>query len=485
MRFLRRSLVGVFLLAMTVALAGLAMQTVYGALEEAWNRDAPGPRVRERVFAVDLVGVEPGTIEPVLGTFGQIQSRRTLEVRATVGGMVVGLSEAFEEGGIVRAGEIIARIDPANLQAALAVSRADLSEAEGELRDAERTLELARVELDSAYAQVALQQRALDRQRDLSDRGVGTAATVETAELAAVAANQAVVSRRQSLSQAEAGVDRARIGVERRGIDLAEAERLLADTEIRAEFDGVLSDVAAVEGGLVTANERLALLVDPRALEVAFRLSTAQYRRLLDEVGHLIDAEVRVSLDVLGVDMTVSGRISRGSATVGEGQTGRLIYARLDDAPGFRPGDFVTVEIIEPAIAGVAVLPASAVDSAGTVLALAGEDRLEAVGVEVLRRQGDDVIINAGMLAGREVVAERSPLLGAGIKVRPLRPDAASANEVSEMVELSEERRAALVALVEANERMPSDAKERVLAQLREARVPAMVVARIEQRVGG
>lgn len=485
MRFLRRSLVGVFLLAMTVALAGLAVQTVYGALEEAWNRDAPGPRVRERVFAVNVAPVEVGTIAPVLRTFGQIQSRRTLEVRATVSGMVVGLAEGFEEGGNVRTGEVIAQIDPANAQAALAVSQADLSEAEAELRDAERTLELARVELDSAQAQAALQQRALDRQRDLSDRGVGTAATVETAELASVSANQAVVSRRQSLSQAEAALDRARIGVERRRIDLTEAERLLGDTEIQAEFDGVLSEVAAVEGGLVSANERLALLVDPDALEVAFRLSTAQYRRLLDDAGRLIDAEVRVSLDVLGVDMSVSGRLSRDSATVGEGQTGRLIYARLGDAPGFRPGDFVTVEIIEPAISGVAVLPSAAVDSAGTVLALGEEDRLDSVAVEVLRRQGDEVIIAAGALAGRDVVAERSPLLGAGIKVRPLRPGAVPAEEVAEMVELSEERRAALVAFVEANERMPSEAKERVLAQLREPRVPALVVAQIEQRMGG
>ena len=53
------------------------------------------------------------------------------------------------------------------------------------------------------------------------------------------------------------------------------------------------------------------------------------------------------------------------------------------------------------------------------------------------------------------------------------------------MLELSEERRARLVAFVEANDRMPQDAKARVLAQLAEPQVPAQMVERIESRMGG
>ena len=50
---------------------------------------------------------------------------------------------------------------------------------------------------------------------------------------------------------------------------------------------------------------------------------------------------------------------------------------------------------------------------------------------------------------------------------------------------LDEARRARLIAFVEASERMPPEAKERVLAQLRGAKVPARVVARLESRMGG
>jgi multidrug efflux pump subunit AcrA (membrane-fusion protein) len=485
MRFLRRSLVGVFLLSTTAALLGLAVQTVVGAVTDAMSEETPERPTEERVFATNVVSVESGTVVPELRTFGQIESRRTLEVRATVSGVVVDLADGFEEGGAVAAGTVIARIDPADAEAARAVAEADLEEAEAELRDAERTLDLARAELTSAQAQADIRLRALDRQRDLSERGVGTAATVEAAEIEAATAEQAVVARRRALSQAEAGLDRAGTGLDRRRIDLAEAERQLGETEIRAEFDGILSEVSAVEGGLVAANERLALLVDPDALEVAFRLSTAQYRRLLDADGRLVPAEVTASLDVLGADLAATGRISRGSAVVGEGRTGRLVYARLGDAAGFRPGDFVTVTVDEPPLAGVATIPAAAVDGTGIVLAVDAQQRLEAVPVDILRRQGDDVIVVAGAIAGRDIVAERSPLLGAGIRVRPLHRGVGPAEATDEMVELSEARRAALVAFVEANDGMPSAAKERVLAQLREPQVPAQVVARIEQRMGG
>ena len=120
------------------------------------------------------------------------------------------------------------------------------------------------------------------------------------------------------------------------------------------------------------------------------------------------------------------------------------------------------------------VLPAAALAGDGTVLAVGADDRLERLPVEMLRRQGDAVIVRAGALAGRDVVAELTPLLGAGIKVaagaaggrcRARRPGPV-AEATPEMVELTDERRARLVAFVEGNTRMPDEAQQRVLAQL-------------------
>ncbi len=487
MRFLRHSLTGLFLAALTLGLLAYAGSLVMGAIEARMSAEPRTPPARERIFAVRVVTADEQTIAPELIAFGRIESRRTLELRTALGGRVTHLSENFEEGGRVEAGALLVQIDPADAQAALDRAEADMLDAEAEERDAGRALLLAGDELDAAQDQAQLRQKAYQRQLDLEERGVGTAATVETAALAAAQARQAVISRRQAVSQAEARVDQAKTRTARAEIALETARRDLADTTITAAFSGTLQSVSLVEGRLVSANEKLAELVDPDRLEVAFRVSTSQYARLLDEAGRLIAAPVRVMLDASGAALSATGTLSRVSGAAGDGQTGRLVYARLDAAPGFKPGDFVTVSVTEPPVERVMRVAASALGSDGTVLVLGDEDRLEALPVELVRRQGDDVLIRGAGLAGREVVTGRTPLLGAGIRVRPLRLDA-NAQVVApepELIELTEDRRAKLVAFVEGNSRMPEEARKRVLAQLSEPSVPAQLVSRIETRMGG
>lgn len=484
MRFLRQSLVGLFLASLTLALLVYAVALIISAVQERMSGDKPAPPAQERVFAVNVVEARSETIAPELQAFGQVQSRRTLELRTAIGGRVIALADSFEEGGAVRAGDVLVQIDPADSQAALDRLQSDLLDAEAEARDAKRLMTLARDDLTAAQDQAALRERAFQRQKDLQDRGVGTAATVEVAELAAAAARQAVLSRRQAVAQAEARIDQAATALARARIALATARRELAETTLTAAFDGTLSDVTLVEGRLVSANEKLALLVDPDALEVAFRVSTAQYARLLDDAGNLLPADVTVSLDVTGADLLAHGRISRDGAIAGEGQSGRMIFARLDAAPGFKPADFVAVTVREPPIDNIARLPASSLDAAHTVLVLGEDDRLESLNVELVRRQGDDVLVRGDGLAGRDVVVGRTPLLGAGIRVRPVH-DEARAEPEQAMLELSDDRRARLVAYVTANERMPDDAKARVIAKLSETQVPAQLVQRIESRIGG
>ena len=69
----------------------------------------------------------------------------------------------------------------------------------------------------------------------------------------------------------------------------------------------------------------------------------------------------------------------------------------------------------------VAILPATAVSATGEVLVLDVDDRLIARNIEILRKQGEEVIVAIGDLSGREVVLERAPQLGTGIKVEPRR----------------------------------------------------------------
>lgn len=484
MRFLRNGLIGLFLMALSLGLLAYAGQMVKTAINDRMSKETRAPQARERVFTVNVVPAAPETISPVLEVFGEIQSRRTLDLRLPSSGQVIELSPNFIEGGQVQAGEVLVRVNDADAQSVLARAKADVTDALGEVTEAERAIALAQDELAAAQQQAELRQRAYERQQDLQTRGVGTAASVEAAELAASSAAQSVLSRRSALDQAKSRQSQAQTRLTRAELAAADAQRRLDDTVLRAEFSGVLSGITLVQGGLVGANERIGQLIDPSALEAAFRVSTEQYSRLLDDAGQLIPAKAGVSLSVMGTELTSDAVISRDAGAVGDGQTGRLVFAQLDKPIGLKPGDFVSVKVQEPELRFAIRLPGTALDAANSVLVIDQEDRLEKIDVTLLRRQGNDVIVRSRDLVGREVVAQQTPLLGAGIKVKPLRAaDRDGAPAEPETVELTEERRAKLIAYVEGNGFIPDAAKTRILGQLKQEKVPAQVVERLESRM--
>ncbi|SIS58459.1 efflux RND transporter periplasmic adaptor subunit [Phaeovulum vinaykumarii] len=486
MRFLGRGLMGLFGLAMTLAFLAIAGWQVVSALQARSAAKTAPPVARERLLAAPVALYQPGLLAPEIVTHGEMRAWRRLELRAAAAGRIVETAEGFVDGGRVEEGTLLAQVDPAEARAARDTAAAALIEARAAAAEAERALTIAADDLTAARAQVELRRAALERAQTLDARGIGRTADVETAQLALSAAEQAVLNRRAALSQAEATRTRSAAAADRAAIALREAERTLADTEIRAPFAGRLSGVDVVAGNLVQRNERLGELIDPRALEVAFRVSTAQFARLAGPGGQLPRLELTVNLPG-GPD--VPARLERVDPAVADGQTGRLLYARLDRPMGLQPGDFVTVRLHEPELPDVARLPAVAVvpdpgGRTGTVLVLGPEDRLESASVRIIRRQGDDVIVEAP-LAGREVVQERTPLLGAGLKLRPIRDGQPPAEDTTGMIRLDPERRARLLAYLESARDLPEAMRARAQAALEQDLVPEQMIARIESRMGG
>jgi multidrug efflux pump subunit AcrA (membrane-fusion protein) len=485
MRFLGRTLTGLLLLAVTLALLGAAALVVGGAVRASLEDGGPGRPAVERVVAANVVTVTPGTVVPVLTAYGKVEAARSLDVRTRTAGTVIWVSETFRNGLSVEEGEVLVRLDPAPAEEAVAIARTDLSEARASAAEAIAAVALTEDDLTAAEAQLELRRQALDRQVEIEARGVGSPQAVETAELAASSAEQAVLSRRQALAAAKAAVDRSAVAVTRAEIALGEAERTLAETELRAGLSGRVDAVTLVPGAVVGANEVVGRIIDPTALDVAVRLSTAQFALLVGPDGALGSGQVTVALGA--ADLTLTGRLERVGAAVGEGQTGRLVYVAVtaDAAAGalLQPGDFVEVRIEEAPLDDAVLLSALAVGRNGTVLALGPEDRLQEIEVDVLRRQGDDVIIRVGALAGREVVQERSALLGEGIRIRPIRPGASVEEEA--MVPLTPERRAELIAMVESNDQMPAEVKARLVQELQADEVPAATLDRLGSRMGG
>ncbi|NDR55210.1 efflux RND transporter periplasmic adaptor subunit [Aliiruegeria sabulilitoris] len=482
-----------------MAIGGVSLALLFsaaGILNEAWQ-DRVGAasktkQPRERAYSVTVATLQPETVSPIITAYGHLESGRTLELRAAVGGKLVSLSENFRDGGVVAAGDVLFAIDPARLETAVALAETDVAEAEATLAEAASALELARLEAEASKEQLDLRQQAATRQEGLRERGVATEADLEAATLARAAANQTLLNRQQVVAGDEARLAQAAITLRRKTIALDEARRDLAEAVHRAPFAGVVSDVTAIEGRLVSANEQLGALIDTGELEVAFRVTNNQYARLLNDQGQLRKADVEVLVPRGRATTVLPAKLDRAGAERDEGQIGRLVYARLvDPDPNFvQQGDFVTLRIPERPLDGVARIPATAVTTDGKILLIGESNRLEDHQAQLLRHQGDTVIVG-DVPFGRQFVTIRALQLGPGIMVTPVEPKPEGAAAASapppapepDMIALDDTRRAAIVAFIEASDQMKPEKREQWLAELAQPEVPRATVERFEAKI--
>ena len=420
MRFLFRSLAGLAITALTFALLFLAGFQLWQAIDARRAGPGMGRPAAEQVFTARLVPMISETRNPVIEVFGTVQARRSLQLRAQAAGRIVHLDPAMHEGAQVPVGQLLLRVDPAPAEAQVAVAEAAREAAQAVLAEAENAVGIARDDLTAAEEQAALRRAAVARQEQLAGRGLGTSSEAETVRLAASTADQAVLSRRSALASAEAAVDSAAIALRRAGIDLSEARRALDQTAIHAGFAGQITNVTAVEGGLVSINEQLGELIDPAALEVQVMLSLDQFARLSAAPGGLVGTPAQVLMGGSAGRIAADAVLDRAAASVAQGSAGRTVFARIEGGgQSLRPGDFVSVRINEPPLDAAAEIPAAALGADGAVLVADADGRLSAVAVQVLRRQGDQLLIAVPPgYEGAWIVAERAPQLGAGIRVR-------------------------------------------------------------------
>ena len=478
MRFLLRGLSGLALFAAALALVALGGWRLSESL-----RDAPSGPMRaaeERSVVAPTAVLERRNVRPAIEAYGAIRSWRTLDLRAPVGGRVTEIADRFRDGARVAKDALLLRIDPADYESAVANAEAALAEAEADRAEAREGLVAAEIELDAARTQRDLRSATLERQRGLEERGVASTTAVDEAELARAAAEQAVAQRRQAVVTARLRIERAELAVERAELALAEARRDLADTEMVAPFGGVLADVSAILGDLVAVNESVGRLIDPEALEVSFRVDTAEFARLRGPGGTLRPLPVRVELPLGdGETYVAQATLDRAGAVAGAGRTGREIFARIeaDHDTLLRPDDFVTVRLREPELEGVAAIPAAAATEDGRILILTDEGRLEEARVAILRRERDRLIVGDAPF-GATYVTERSPQLGPGLKATPR-----GAANAPETVALGPGRREKLLAYVRSAPQMGEARRAELLEILARPEPPKEIVERLEARM--
>lgn len=244
---------------------------------------------RIELRASDVLRVQPRELIQSLPITGTVKAVNFAAIKSRVAGEVKAFT--VREGDAVKAGQVLARIDPVEYQ---------------------NRWEQAREQADAARAQLDIAQRQWDTNRALVDQGF--------------IAKVALDNSQASLQAAQASYRAAVAGAE-------VARKALDDASLRAPFDGVIASRLAQAGERVAVDVKLLELVDPSQLEVEVALSASDSIDV--RVGQMAQLQVEDRPGVL------TARVKRISPSAQAGTRSVLVFLSLDPQPGLRHGLFV------------------------------------------------------------------------------------------------------------------------------------------------
>jgi membrane fusion protein (multidrug efflux system) len=208
-------------------------------------------------------------------TGGRIQETENANLRqarvtvsSEISGRIVDMRVA--ENMVVKQGDILFAVDPEPYRIALAQADAALSQARLQVEQLRAGYSQAETQAKTATADVGYYSDQLDRQKELSKKGVATQATLDSAQRdllkaqnAKAAADEAVLGARAALGGDPAIETNRHPAVLSAQAARDKAAYLLAQTTVRAPADGVVSQASSFKTGqFVAAGSALFSLVE-------------------------------------------------------------------------------------------------------------------------------------------------------------------------------------------------------------------------------
>ncbi|MCP4908776.1 MAG: efflux RND transporter periplasmic adaptor subunit [bacterium] len=370
------------------ALVLLAFGGISMILLASPSRVELSPRVEEDP-RVRVLEVARGPIALSVFSQGTVVPRVQSEFVPEVSGRVAWVSPALADGGAFEAGDPLLRIDATDHTAALRRARADVIHEEAE----------------HTYARQELRRRES-------------------------LAGNAVVSK-EKLADAHRAERVTYANLENARVNLEEAQRNLDRTELRAPFAGRVREKRVDVGEFVERGHSVGTLYAIDHAEVRLPVPDRDLifldwpstsGMLAPDTG----PEVTLRAEFGGVERSWHGRIVRTDGSIDPRTRMVSVIARVE-APYGQPGEgvsaplavglFVKAEIHGRVESEAVALPRLALHGESRVLVVDQEGRLREREVEVLRVEGDEVVVTSGLQSGERVCISDMPLFVEGMAV--------------------------------------------------------------------
>ncbi len=339
------------------------------------------------------------TLHRTLFGIGTLEARRSYAVGPTVAGRVAGVR--VDQGDVVHAGQLLAEMDPVDLESRQTASGAAAARAAQLVVSAQAALAEATSRAQMAQANAA--RFASLRSKNFVSQ---EAADAKAHEAAAARAGQdsaaaALAAAREEARRAQS--DREGLGKSR------------AHLRLTSPVNGVVSARLAEPGSTVVAGQSVVQVIDPASLWLRVRID--QGRSVGLAVGLAADIVLRSY-----PGQVLKGRVERvdmvGDAVAEE----RIANISIGQVPGnLAIGELAEVTLHLPALDGVLAVPAAAVKRLGRDEGVwrieNGRAEFSRITTGITSSDGMTQVLN-GLAAGDNVIVHSEKVLSAGVRVK-------------------------------------------------------------------
>ena len=348
------------------------------SLLAACSRPAPP---EEPVRSVKLLTVGVGALQSSLEYSGEVRARVESRLGFRVAGKIV--KRQAELGQHVKAGQVLAQLDPKDYQLATDAARAQLA---------------------SATTQRDLAAADLKRYQTLKDQNFISGAELER--------------REATLKAAQATLDQARAQLSSQG-------NQAAYTTLVADVSGVVTGIDAEPGQVVAAGTPVVRIAQDGPRDVVFVVPE-------DKVAQMaVGSEVAVRGWSGGA--TLAGAVREVAASADAATRTFQVKVAIDsaEAPALGATVYVTPKALSHAGIPAIKLPTSALRQEGQATAVwvydAASSTVKSQPVQIATADGNEAVVAAGLTPGMQVVATGVHVLSPGQKVMVYQPKTASA----------------------------------------------------------